>query len=180
MKILFLVTLSLIVISTPGYAQEASVPGCMDQQKSGGGHGFAQLGLTPEQQIEVDEIQSETQKAIIPVKAEIDLKQIDLEKEIKLEKPNRDRVMKMVKDIHALELQMKTAMIDQQLKINSILTPEQRMQMKKRMHQGMKINMMEKHMEMHGEGRFNVMKRPCAGCKGRGETGTPCQQHQKE
>jgi Spy/CpxP family protein refolding chaperone len=152
----------------------------MGQHKYGGGQGFESLVLTPEQKTKVDEIEIETHKAIIPVKAEIELKRIDLEKEMKLDKPNRDRVMKMVKDIHALELQVKQAMIDQQLNIHSILTPEQRAQMHKPMHQYMRMNMMEKHMEMHGEGQSETMKDPCAGCEGQGATGKPCPQHQTE
>jgi len=180
MRILYLVALSLIVISAPGYAQEAIVPGCMGQHQFGGGHGFESLGLTAEQKTQIDEIEIATQKAIIPVKAEMELKRIDLEKEMKLDKPNRDRVMKMVKDIHALELQVKQAMIDQQLNIHGILTPEQRAKMRESMHQRMGMNMMGRQMGMHGAGQSDMMMDPCSGCKGQGAMDKPCPQHQTE
>ncbi len=49
--------------------------------------------LTPEQRIKVEDIRTETRKAVIPIRSQIDLKQIDLQVEMKSDNPNKDKII---------------------------------------------------------------------------------------
>ncbi len=86
--------------------------------------------LSPEQRTKVEEVRIETRKKIIPIKSQIELKQIDLHKEMKADNPNKDRILKLSQDIHELEWQIKKLHLEKRLKIHSILTPEQREKLK--------------------------------------------------
>jgi len=86
--------------------------------------------LKPEQRAQIEEINIETRKTIIPIRAQIELKEIELQKEMESEKPDKDKIMKIAKEIHELHWQIKKAQLEQQLKINALLTPEQREQLK--------------------------------------------------
>ncbi|MCK4941813.1 Spy/CpxP family protein refolding chaperone [candidate division WOR-3 bacterium] len=177
MRTLPLVALALIFTITAGFAQEMAAPCTAEKHMhSGMKHGLEMLDLTAEQTEEIDAIKMETEKGVIPVKSDIELKRLDLEKEMKLETPDRDGVMTLVKDIHALELKIKQARVDQHLKIHGVLTPEQRAEMSKQMHKGMKFDVMEGCCEH----RVKIIKKYCGGCKGEGEVHTPCEKHEKE
>ncbi|HEX7320675.1 MAG TPA: periplasmic heavy metal sensor [bacterium] len=97
------------------------------------------LDLTAEQKESMEAAQVEAQKAIIPIKAEIELKQIDFRTEMKKDNPDRAKVMKIAKEINDLEWKIKQTDIDKKLGIHSILTPEQREKMKNS-HRKMIIN----------------------------------------
>uniref|UniRef100_A0A7C6AGT3 Periplasmic heavy metal sensor n=1 Tax=candidate division WOR-3 bacterium TaxID=2052148 RepID=A0A7C6AGT3_UNCW3 len=86
--------------------------------------------LSPEQKAKIDETRIEMRKNIIPIKAQIELKQIDLHKEMEADNPNKDRILKLSQEIHDLEWQIKKLNIEERLKIHSILTPEQREKLK--------------------------------------------------
>ncbi|MEO0094807.1 MAG: Spy/CpxP family protein refolding chaperone [candidate division WOR-3 bacterium] len=86
--------------------------------------------LTPEQKAKIEDIRIETRKNTIPIKSQIELKQIDIHKEIKADNPNKDRILKLSQEIHELEWQIKKLHIEERLKIHSILTPEQREKLK--------------------------------------------------
>ena len=86
--------------------------------------------LSPEQKAKIDETRIEMRKNIIPIKAQIELKQIDLHKEMEADNPNKDRILKLSQEIHELEWQIKKLNIEERLKLHSILTPEQREKLK--------------------------------------------------
>lgn len=177
MRTLPFVVLVIIFAMTAGFAQEMAMPGCAEKHMhSPMKHGMDMLDLTPEQTKKIDDIKMDTEKKVIPVKSEIDLKHLDLEKEMKIEAPDRDRIMELVKDIHALELKIKQAKVDQHLKIGAVLTPEQRAEWSKWMHKGMKIDVMEGC----GEKRVKIIKKSCEGCQGEGKVHVPCEKHEKE
>ncbi|MEO0185486.1 MAG: periplasmic heavy metal sensor, partial [candidate division WOR-3 bacterium] len=90
--------------------------------------------LTPDQKTKIEDIRIETQKTIIPIKGQIELKQIDLQKEMKNDRPDKDRILKIAQDIHQLEWQIKKAQIEEKIKIHSLLTPEQREELKMPKH----------------------------------------------
>ncbi len=83
------------------------------------------LNLTPGQRAKIEDIRAEIGKIVIPLKAQIELSEIELQQEFKKEKPDRDKIMKIAKKIHELKWQIEEANIDERLKIHSILTPEQ-------------------------------------------------------
>lgn len=93
------------------------------------------MDLSEEQKEDIKALNTEMQKIIIPIKADIELKEIDLRDEMNADEPNRDKIMKLAKEISDLELKIKQTQIDQKLKVHALLTPEQREQMKK-MHHG--------------------------------------------
>ncbi|MEO0129608.1 MAG: periplasmic heavy metal sensor, partial [candidate division WOR-3 bacterium] len=85
---------------------------------------------SPEQKAKIEEVRIETRKDIIPIKSQIELKQIDLHKEMKADNPNKDKILKLSQEIHNLEWQIKKLHIEEKLKIHSLLTPEQRAKLK--------------------------------------------------
>lgn len=136
MKKILPILIPLFVISSFGYAQ-----GC-----PGHGHDpvdhphkhkiaqkmrFEMLNLNDEQREAIEDARFEARKKIIPLKSEVELKRLDLEKEMKTDEPNRSKIMKIMKEISDLELKIKQTGVDERLKIHSILTPEQREQLKK-------------------------------------------------
>lgn len=171
MRTLPLAVFALVFTITAGFAQEMAMPGCAEKHMhSPMKHGLEMLDLTPEQTEEIDAIKMATEKKVIPIKSDIELIRLDLEKEMKVEAPDRKRVMGLVKDIHALELEIKQAKVDQHLQIHGVLTPEQRSGLSKQMHKGMKIDVMEGCCEK----RVKIIKKSCEGCKGEGEAHEPC------
>jgi Spy/CpxP family protein refolding chaperone len=177
MRTLPLVVFALVFTITAGFAQEMPMPGCTEKHMhSPMKHGLELLDLAPEQTEKIDAIKMATEKRVIPVKSDIELKRLDLEKEMKVETPDRNRVMSLVKDIHALELEIKQAKVTQQLDIHGVLTPEQRAELSKHMHKGMKLNVMEGCCEK----RIKIIKKSCEGCKGEGEAHAPCEKHEKK
>lgn len=177
MRTLQLVILALVFTITAGFAQEMAMPGCAEKQMhSPMKQGLEMLDLTPEQTEKIDAIKVATEKKVIPVKSDIELKRLDLEKEMKADTPDRKRIMMLVKDIHALELEIKQAKIEQHLDIRGVLTPEQRAEWSKQMHKGMKLDVMEGCCEK----RIKIIKKSCERCKGEGEAHAPCEKHEKE
>ncbi len=136
------IALALVVFMSAAYAQEPCM-GCQDKEEMGPGMmhemrgemGLGMLDLSAEQQANMKALRTETEKQIIPIKADIDLKQIDLREAMAADNPNRDRIMRLTKDINDLKLKIQQLRIDQRLKIHSMLTPEQKEQMKS-MHHG--------------------------------------------
>lgn len=168
---------ALLFAFTTGFAQEMTMACCEGaHMHSGMEHGLKNLDLTPEQTEKIDAIKMETEKRIIPVKSDIELKRLDLDKEMKLETPSRDKVMRLIKEIHDLELKIKQARVDQHLKVNSVLTSEQRVKFSKKMHKGMKMDVMEGGREH----RVKIIHKSCQGCKGESEVRAPCDKHKTE
>lgn len=135
------VPMMLIALSLLGFSQDHNMPCQGDFHKK---HGMAEkmkfemLDLTAEQREAIENIHKETKRKIIPLKADIELKQLDLESAMKADEPSRSKIMGLIEDINDLELKIKQTHVDAKLKVHSILTPEQREQMKNPMHQGMK------------------------------------------
>lgn len=117
--------------------------GCQDKEEMGsrmmrdmrGEMGLEMLDLSAAQHDEIKALKTETHKRIIPMKAEIELKQIDVRNAMDADNPDRNKIMQLTKEISDLELKIKQAKIDQKLKVHATLTPEQREQMKS-MHHG--------------------------------------------
>ncbi len=132
MKQLILCMAVIGLTATLGFAQEPPPPGLergMDVEKEIVGM-CEMADLTAEQKEDMEAARIEAQKTIIPIKAEIELKQIDLRTEMKKDKPDRAKIMKIAKEISDLEWKIKQADIDKKLKVHAILTPEQREKMK--------------------------------------------------
>ncbi|HEC79531.1 MAG TPA: periplasmic heavy metal sensor [candidate division WOR-3 bacterium] len=135
MKQIFSITAVLFIVVSLGFAQE----GCRNFPPGQPPHGhrmmpemrLEMLDLTASQRDEIEAARLEAQKKIIPLKAEIELKRLDLEKEMRADTPNRSKIMKLTEEINKIELKIKQTKLDEMLKIRSVLTPEQREELKK-------------------------------------------------
>lgn len=137
MKPLTLGLLSIFLIVSTGVAQECINPkseDCPHEPRFEMMRKFEMLDLTEEQREEIEDAEIGARKKIIPLKAEIELKMIDLENEMRADELNRTKIMKITEDISDLRLKIQQTKIDQRLKIHSILTPEQREQLQRPMH----------------------------------------------
>ncbi len=147
MKRNLLLLVGLMIITSYGFAQEFDRPGhCGHEARHQPKHmmKLEMLDLSPEQQEEIENSRYEVEKKVIPLRAEIQLKHLDMRKEMKADNPNRSKLMNLTKQISDLQLKTKQLMLDQKLKIHSTLTPEQREQLKKPMHKTMEKKMIKK------------------------------------
>jgi Spy/CpxP family protein refolding chaperone len=137
MKYLALIIAAWLMIASTTFAQEPweDCPGKGHPCRQEYARGMEMLDLTDEQQEAISDARVEAKKKIIPLKAEIGLKRIDLEQEMKKDELNRAKIMKKLKEINDLELKIKQAEVDARIKIHSLLTPEQREKLKKPLHQ---------------------------------------------
>ncbi|MCK4453694.1 periplasmic heavy metal sensor [candidate division WOR-3 bacterium] len=141
MKKIFLLLTALFIITSLGYAQECHGTGRADHPHKHKMHQkmkFEMLNLSNEQRDAIENASFETRKKIIPLRSEIELKRLDLEKEMKADEPNRSKIMKTMKEISDLDLKIKQTEMDQRLHIHSMLTPEQKEQLKKPLHKAIK------------------------------------------
>jgi len=143
------IALAVIVFVTAAYAQ-GPCSGCKDKEMHSGmmqgmrgEMGMEMLDLSAEQKDNMKTIRTETEKKIVPIRADIELKEIDLREAMAADNPNRNRIMQLTKEISDLKLKIQQLKIDEKLKVHAMLTPEQREQMKS-MHHGEK--MMQKKM----------------------------------
>lgn len=134
MKLPILALTIMMLVGSMGYAQHM---GKMCGEKECEMVLHEEIGLTAEQKAKIEEIKINTRKTIIPIRSQIELREIDMRKEMKSEKPNKDRVLKIAQEIHELEWQIKRAHLEEEIAIASILTPEQREKM--RMMHGKKM-----------------------------------------
>ena len=91
------------------------------------------LDLTAEQREKIETMRLELQKKIIPIRAQIELKQLDMRSAMKADKPGEAAILKIVREIHDLEFQIKELEIKQKLAFHALLTPEQREKMREPM-----------------------------------------------
>jgi len=91
------------------------------------------LDLTAEQRESMETMRVELQKKIIPIRAQIELKQIDMRTAMKADKPSEAAILKLAREIHNLEFQIKELEIHQKLAFQLLLTSEQREKMREPM-----------------------------------------------
>lgn len=84
------------------------------------------LNLSQEQRDKIEASATQVQKQIIPIRAEIELRQVDLRTEMKADKPNEQKILALSREIHDLEYKIKELKLKERLLVHSILTPEQR------------------------------------------------------
>jgi len=91
------------------------------------------LDLTAEQRESMETMRVELQKKIIPIRAQIELKQLDMHTAMKADKPSEAAILKIACEIHDLEFQIKELEIKQKLSFHALLTAEQREKMREPM-----------------------------------------------
>jgi Spy/CpxP family protein refolding chaperone len=134
----------------------------------GRGHGFgghmfgflhnermkAELGLTDEQAGKLRQIFTESRKAGIRTRADLQIKRMELHEIMMGDKADRDAAMKKVQEISDLRAQQMRSHVESMLAAKTILTPEQQ----KKIHA-----MMAERMSHRGEGfqgRRGMGRRP--------------------
>ena len=90
------------------------------------------LGLSPDQQKRMADAHERLERQRIQTGADLRIAQLDLEKLMRAENPDRAQIEAQIDRIAGLEATMKKAHIATQLEVRSILTPEQ----VRRMHEG--------------------------------------------
>ena len=129
MKAIFLCVFSLSLIISMSYAQGYHKTKFEDSPNMQLQNRIALMDLSNEQSDKITSTRDKIQKEIIPIRSEIQLKRIDLKNELMAEEPSRNKIMKLTEEISNLQLEAKQTLIDGQLQIQSIHTPEQREQL---------------------------------------------------
>ncbi len=142
--------ISFLIISSAVYAQHLDKPcrpECQRSHETDEMKKLETLNLTDEQREEIHSVTTEAHKKMIPLRAEIELKEIDLRNEMATGSPSRNRIMKLAKDINDIELKIKQTRLDERLKVHSILTPEQRKQIIKMPRKMIQKKIMKRHVD---------------------------------
>lgn len=84
------------------------------------------LDLTQEQRDKIEASALDVRKKIIPIRAEIELRQLDLRTAMDSDKPDEQKILTLSREIHDLEFKIKELRIKERLLVHSILTPQQR------------------------------------------------------
>jgi Spy/CpxP family protein refolding chaperone len=84
------------------------------------------LDLTDEQRKKVDAMDLETEKALLPLRGQIDVRNAELKQLMLADKPDAAAVEKKIDEIGALRTQIEKKRVLQQLAVRGLLTPEQR------------------------------------------------------
>jgi Spy/CpxP family protein refolding chaperone len=131
MKHFIAVPVAVILLLTAGYSQIDNKSNAHKEFRERAAHvRFEKLGLTEVQRDEIDVIRNEVEKKIIPLKADITLKRLELNEEMKKDIPDRTAVIHITEEINKMELAIKKLKINERLDIHQKLTPEQRKMMK--------------------------------------------------
>lgn len=138
MKKLIVVVAMLAILVSPAWA-EGPPEKKGDQKKAGAKKRFE---LSAEQSQKLDAIRLETEKANIQLRADVEIKEKELQHALKQEKIDKAAVDKLIDELAALHGKMLRLRVDSLLKTKEILTPEQfkkylaRKGMQEKMRQG--------------------------------------------
>ena len=127
------VLLSLFILTSYAFAQDGRCKEKCQQEIMHEKKSMMKLhtiDLSDEQRNELENSKYELEKNTIKLKADIQLKNLDFQREMQSENLNRNKLMKLTEDISKLELKIKLLKLEHKLKIHNMLTPEQRMQLK--------------------------------------------------
>jgi Spy/CpxP family protein refolding chaperone len=128
----------------------------------------AELGLTDEQGEKLRQIFTESRKAGIRTRADLQIRRMELHELLRADKTDRDAAMKKVQEISDLRAQQMRSHVESMLAAKTILTPEQQ----KKIHA-----MMADRMSRRGDGfqgRRGMGRRPGGfGGPGGGSPGGP-------
>lgn len=83
------------------------------------------LGLTKAQTAKLEQIRFDYKASMIKLRSEMQLKKLDMEREMNAENPDRAKLNKLVDELSAVRSRMAKARISHGLDVKKILTPEQ-------------------------------------------------------
>lgn len=88
------------------------------------------LNLNEEQKKKLDEVRLKTQKENIKLRADLQVKRLELKELIESEKTNQDEIDKKIQEIEKIRTQLLKNKVNTMLEVKKILTPEQREKLK--------------------------------------------------
>ncbi|GEM_PF-4238229 len=95
----------------------------------GGGLGFTRLAemlnLSPQQRDVINKLRYDNQRAVIRLRAELQLARLDLRQLTEQHRPDLKQVEALIDKVGRLEIQLKKSRILMMLKMKAVLTPEQ-------------------------------------------------------
>lgn len=91
-----------------------------------GPHMAAELGLSADQQKQIDTLHTQLRAEMAPLMTQIETKQGELTALWKVDAPDRNAILAKVSEIDSLHDQMRAAFIDFRLTVHQLLTPAQR------------------------------------------------------
>jgi Spy/CpxP family protein refolding chaperone len=119
--------------------------------------------MTPEQLEKMDALRTAQVKAMAPLHADLQVKEIELQALWRADEPDAKQIIAKVKEIGAIEEKIQIAQINHRFEMRKLMTPEQRKAMKK---MGMGPGMMGRGM---GRGMRGMMRGQMGGCPMGGE-----------
>ena len=114
--------------------------------------------MTPEQQEKIDALRVAQVKQMAPMRADLKVKEIELDALWRADEPDVKKIVAKVKEIGEIKERIEIARINHQFEVRKLLTPEQRKAMKK---MGMGPGMMGRGM---GRGMRGMMRGQMGGC----------------
>jgi Spy/CpxP family protein refolding chaperone len=116
-------------------------------------------GLTDEQQKKIDALDLETEKVLLPMKAQIEVKAAELKGLALAENPDKGAIDKKIEEIGVLRTQIMKKKILNKLAVRALLTPDQRVEFDRNVLRGGR-GLMECGEEVPGPGmeKFMMMK----------------------
>jgi Spy/CpxP family protein refolding chaperone len=123
--------------------------------------------MTPEQQEKIDALRVAQVKQMAPMRADLRVKEIELDALWRAEEPDAKKIIAKVKEIGDIKEKIEVARINHQFEVRKLLTPEQRKAMRS---MGMRPGMMGRGMR---RGMRGMMRGQMGGCSMGGECGGP-------
>ena len=108
-------------------AQEEVTQGKSDVKKEDNKRGvsLSELSLSEVQNTSIEQINASYRDKIIQLRSEVMVKQIDLKSRLRDPEVNETKIEAMARDIRIMHVKLQKMMIDYQLEIRRILTPDQ-------------------------------------------------------
>lgn len=120
---LLILPLLLAGIGFGQMAREGMDPGCGRHRMMAK---MADLDLSADQKAQLDVIRDNTARAIIPLRSQLELKELDMRAEMGKAQLDKGRILKIAKEIHDLQWKMEELKLEERIKVHGVLTPEQR------------------------------------------------------
>ena len=156
-------------LAQPAPATSAPTPAPMAcgmqgmQSMQGMMQGAAMPEMTPEQMEKMDALRTAHVKAMVPLRADLKVKEIELEALWRSDEPDAKKIIAKVKEIGDIREKLEIAGINHRFEMRKLMTPEQRKAMKK---MGMGPGMMGRGM---GRGMRGMMRGQMGSCPMGGE-----------
>ncbi len=125
-KLLLLSMVFLLTNLSPGFAEdERKLPRPPVESSGTMIINWNMLNLTPSQRERIRLLRTDFQKLSVKLKAEMDLKQLDIEKYLVSPTSDPDEIRKLLRERLAIEAKLRIEALDNFLAIKSLLTSEQ-------------------------------------------------------